>query len=141
MMKGGEVTVTIKEHSITALAVDGIKVVPQFQQKVFGANVAPLSGESYRTVDSPFGKVTGMMISMGGDLTNAFVWLEATEKQLKQAKLRYRLNGVEREVVDAQYPFEFSLPLRETDAAFTYTIEGTTTMNEVVAVPSIELKR
>jgi len=141
LMKGGEMTVTIKEHGITALAVDGLKVVPQFQQKVFGETAQPLSSESYRTVDSPFGKVTGMMISMGGDLTNAFVWLEATEKQLKQAKLRYRLNGVEKELVDAQYPFEFSLPLRETDTAFIYTIEGTTTKNEVVAVPSIELKR
>ena len=78
---------------------------------------------------------------MGADLTNAFVWLEATEKQLKQAKLRYRLNGVESEIVDARYPFEFSLPLRETDATFTYAIEGTTMTNEVVAVPPIELKR
>lgn len=141
LMKGGEVTVTIKEHGITALAVDGLKVVPQFQQKVFGAEVAPLSDASYREADSPFGKVTGMLISMGADLTSAFVWLEATEKQLRQAKLRYRLNGVEKEIVDARYPFEFSVPLKETDASFTYTIEGTTTKNETVVVPTIELKR
>ncbi|HVF29075.1 MAG TPA: hypothetical protein VM943_12590, partial [Pyrinomonadaceae bacterium] len=50
VMKGGEVTVTIKEHGITALAVDDLKIVPQFQQKVFGANAAPLSDESYRKV-------------------------------------------------------------------------------------------
>lgn len=141
-MKGGEVTVAVKEHGVTALAIDGLKVVPQFQQKVFSANVAPLSSESYRTIDSPFGKVTGMMISLGGDLTNAFVWLEATEKQLKQVKLRYQLDGAAKEIVDARYPFEFSLPLRETDAAFTYVVEGTTTTtNETVTTPSVELKR
>lgn len=140
-MKGGEVTVTIKARGITALAIDGLKVVPQFQQKVFGANAAPLSDQSFRTIDSPFGKVTGMMISMGADLTNAFVWLEATEKELKQARLRYQLNGKEHEMVDAAYPFEFSVPLRETDAAFTYVVEGTTTKNEAVVVPSVELKR
>ena len=140
-MKGGEVTVTIKEHGITALAVDGLKVVPQFQQKVFGAEVAPLSDASYREADSPFGKVTGMLISMGADLTNAFVWLEATEKQLRQARMRYRLHGVEKEIVDARYPFEFSVPLKETDTSFTYSIEGTTTTNETAAAPAIELKR
>ena len=75
----------------------------------------PLSDQSYSTIASPFGPVTGMMFSMGRSLESVYVWLEATEKDLIEARLSYKEDGKWKRIVDAHYPYEFSLPFKETD--------------------------
>lgn len=120
----GEVSVPIQGRGISALAIDGLKIAPAFQEKVFAEEAATLSARSYSTVTSPFGKVTAMIISLGRSLTSGYVWLEATEKELKEARLHYRQGGEWKEVADPRYPFEFSLPLRATEPPLELWVEG-----------------
>jgi hypothetical protein len=123
-LRRGEVSVLIAARGITALAVDGMQIAPLFQAKVFGAEAPKLAPGSHAEINAPFGKITGMLISFGRTLTSSYVWLEATEKELKEARLHYRAGGDWEEVVDAQYPFEFSLPLADSAAGFEYWVEG-----------------
>jgi hypothetical protein len=122
-LQRGKVTVPVAAKGITALIVEELDITPQFQQKLAAADAKPLSEESHLQVDAPFEGVTGMIISMGESLTNAFVWLEATEDVLAEARLRYRHDGEEIELVESSYPFEFSVPVT-TESSFTFSIEG-----------------
>lgn len=123
-MRRGEVTVSLAPHGITALAVSNLTITPGFQAKVFAADAAALSPGSHAEMNTAFGKVTGMLISMGRALTSGYVWLAATEKELKEARLHFKQGGAWKELVDAQYPFEFSLPLAENEGALEFWVEG-----------------
>ena len=50
-----------------------------------------LSDKSYAESETPFGKLTGMLLSFGSENTSAYVWLTATEKEVRTARLHYRL--------------------------------------------------
>jgi len=76
------------------------------------------------TQDGPFGKVIGMIIDMGPTLKEAYVYLQATEKELKQATLSYKVGDKWKSVTDSAYPFEFSIPLSGDQKEFEYKVEG-----------------
>ena len=82
-----------------------------------------------------------MLISFGSSLANSYVWLEATEKELKEARLRYRRGGEWKEIVDPQYPFEFSLPLADGEAGFDFQIEGVKTNGSRERSATVALKQ
>jgi hypothetical protein len=137
-LQRGKVTVPVAAKGITALIVEELDITPQFQQKLAAADAKPLSEESHLQVDAPFEGVTGMIISMGESLTNAFVWLEATEDVLAEARLRYRHDGEEIELVESSYPFEFSVPVT-TESSFTFSIEGVTPEGERIQTEEMKL--
>jgi hypothetical protein len=140
-LRRGEVSVPIAARGITALAVDGMQIAPLFQAKVFGSEAAKLTPGSHAEITTPFGKVTGMLISFGRTLTSSYIWLEATEKELKETRLHYRVGGGWEEVVDAHYPFEFSLPLEDSGASFEYWVEGVKPDGTRTRSAPAELKR
>jgi hypothetical protein len=140
-LRRGEVSVPIAARGITALTVDGMQIAPLFQAKVFGPEAVKLTPGSHAEITTPFGKVTGMLISFGRTLTSSYVWLEAIEKELKEARLHYRSGGQWKEIVDAQYPFEFSLPLEDSAASFEYWVEGVKPDGSRARSTPAELKR
>jgi hypothetical protein len=137
----GEVTVPVGANGITALAVEGLAVMTRFQSRVFDKAAKPLSDSSYATVETPFGKVTGMLISMGKNVDSSYVWLEANEKALKEARLHYKQDGAWKEIADKQYPFEFSLPISPEQLVFEYWVEGVRANGEHVRSSVVELHR
>jgi hypothetical protein len=73
------------------------------------AAIAPLLGL--------LGTVTGMILRFG-ERSDAFIYTDRTEKQVRKATLRYRLGDKpEAEIVDLRYPYEFSLPLTDAPAS------------------------
>jgi len=121
--------------------VEGLRVTTQFQDEVFDPAATPLSDRSYASVDSPMGSITGMMMSMGRSLSTAYVWLQATEKQLREARLHYKGSGGWEVMVDSQYPFEFTLALEDQQPAFEFWVEGVTTNGQRTQSEVIELRR
>jgi hypothetical protein len=140
-MRHGEIGVTIAPRGITALAVDGLKVTPLFQPQVFNAGAARLSAASHAEINTPFGKLTSMLISFGSSLTSGYVWLEATEKELKEARLNVKQDGEWKQMIDAQYPFEFSLPVKGDDPNIEFWVEGVTLDGRSVRSASVALKK
>jgi hypothetical protein len=123
-MLDGEVSVPMSGQGITVLAIDGVKVQPRFQQEFFDGKVKPMSDASYDDAATPLGAVHSMLISMGTGRTSAYVWLEATEKELKEARLVYKAGGAAATAVDDRYPFEFGAPLRDDGGVFEFRVEG-----------------
>jgi hypothetical protein len=63
------------------------------------------------------GTVTGMILRFGAR-TDAFIYTDRTEKQVRKATLRYRIGDApEAEIVDTRYPYEFSVPLADAAAS------------------------
>ncbi len=137
----GQITVPVSAKGITVLAIDGLKIEPSFQSMYFDKEARPLSDQSYSTIASPFGPVTGMMFSMGRSLESVYVWLEATEKDLIEARLSYKEDGKWKRIVDAHYPYEFSLPFKETDPEFDFYVEGVRPDGSVVRSGQVNLLR
>jgi hypothetical protein len=123
-MTGGEIAVAVPPAGLTGIAIDGLRIVPQFQSDLVAPG-SPLSTKSYSETDTPAGKLTGMLLSFGASNTNAYVWMAATEEQMSSARLHYRLGESQWRVIeDKQYPYDFSVPLA-TAAKFSYRIEAT----------------
>jgi hypothetical protein len=137
----GRLTATIAGGGIAAFAIAGVEVKPSFQRRLLDDPSPPLSDHSYATTDSPFGKVHGMLLSFGRTLTSGYVYLEATDAAVKSARLHYRTGGEWREVEDAVYPYEFSLPLKPEEPAMEYWIEATTTGGKPLRSQPTVLKR
>ena len=135
------VSVPLSADGITALAIDGIEPRLTFQDKVFDASVGAMSPDSRMTVEWPLGKISGMLLSFGRGLTTAYIYLTADEKQLKSARLAYRLAGGDwQDMTDNAYPFEFTIPL---DAAnsLEFRVEGTKVDGAVEHSTAGRLKR
>jgi len=140
-MREGEIVVSIPAAGLSAIAIDGIHVVTQFQTEVSG-DAARLSDRSYAETTSPIGKVTGMLLAFGGANTSAYVWLDATEQQIRSAKLHYSMNGSDWKVTeDSRYPYEFSMPLRADAEMLSYWVEAARTDGSTARSETVELKK
>lgn len=127
-LQNGQLTATLDGHGLAGFIIEKLPVRTTFQPKLKAIPaLANQSGFSEHTM--PQGKVTGLLLSWGQGLHNAYVYLTATEKDLKEARLHYTLDGSKwLTVTDAAYPFEFSIPLTDEQRlrGFRYRVEGVT---------------
>lgn len=138
-MKNGVIDLSLSNRGITAVAIQGIKIKTRFQEDVFDKS-KPLSNKSHIVTETEFGKVTGMIISMGKHYTNSYVWLEANDKVLSSAKISYKdKSGKLKTIEDSNFPFEFSIPLVGDEKTFEYTIEGIRTDGKKVTTEMVTL--
>jgi hypothetical protein len=136
----GEMATSVMPKGITALVVEDLKITTQFQERVFGGLDTKLSDEAYFTADTPIGRVTGMLISFGASLTSAYIWLEATDAVLKEARLSYKRGNSRREIAKTEYPFEFTILLGQEKEPLEFWVEGLTTKDERLRTTTLELK-
>ncbi|MXV14501.1 hypothetical protein [Hufsiella ginkgonis] len=111
-LTNGKVNVVLSPGGITALAVDSLPVNTQFHKKIFGTATQAASAASYKFGDTPFGKLSGAIIGLGGEINTAYIWLNAQSDSFQAVNLSYRVAGDEKWTVtsDSSYPFEFSIP-------------------------------
>lgn len=112
IVTNGKVKVRLRPKGITALAIDDVKIVTQFQQKLKENADNKTHEDSYEMAKTQFGMVRSAIFSFG-EFSEVFIWLEADDEQVKQATLNYRIKGEQewQKLVDTSYPFEFSVPL------------------------------
>lgn len=123
-VKNGQVKVQVKGKGITAMAIEGVEAKTEFQHRFMNV-LDKLSKESYFESSADFGKIKGMILSMGREFTRAYIYLEATEKNLDKAVLHYRAGKEDwNTVFDSTYPFEFTIPLQEDAEQIELKIEG-----------------
>ncbi len=140
-MSRDRLTASLLPRGITVLAIDGLTIVSQFQAQYFDAGAPRLSDQSYRFVQSPFGQINTMLISMGRSLETIYVWLEATEQEITAATLVYKdLDNWVRQT-KRLYPYEFSLPFRNEDTSFQFYVEAVRTDGSVVRSEQVGLQR
>ena len=131
----------ISAKGMTAFAIEGAQIKTTLQAKMFDLSAPKLGSESIKTVEAPFGKVHGMLLSIGRGLTNAFVYTEALPENVISAQLRYRQGSGEWKTLrDEIFPFEFSVWLDEHAGDFESVMEVETRRLEKQESPTISLK-
>jgi len=141
VLRNAEVVVTVKAKGITSLRIHDIPIKPRFQELASDESVKPLSTSSYTEQQTLFGKVTGMIITMGKSLGSTYIWLDATEEKLSRAILHYKSGNDWKEASDNIYPYEFSMPLDDNMASFEFYVEGETVDGNRVKGEAIVLKK
>jgi len=140
-MSGGRLTAALSPKGITVLAIDGLAIVSQFQYQYFDAGTPRLSDQSYCFVQSSFGQINAMLISMGKSLQTAYVWLEATEQEINAATLVYKNQDNWIRQTKRRYPYEFSLPFRDENTNFQFYVEAERADGSIVRSEQVELER
>jgi hypothetical protein len=125
-MKEGILKATIPAKGMVSFAVEGLDVFTRFQKKIYSEEVSKLTDKSYLETDTPFGKVSGMIISMGANLSHAYFWLEAGVKVLKKATLFYKTDHEWISVEDDRFPYEYSVPVPDNLEKVEFRLEGLT---------------
>jgi hypothetical protein len=139
---GQKMEFKIPAKGITAFAIDQAEVKPTLQAKMFDPTAPKLGPKSIQSLETPFGKIHGMLLSMGRGLTNAFVYAEALPEDVIAARLRYRQgNGEWKSVQDEIFPFEFSVWLDEEAGDFEAVMQVETKRLEQQESPKIQLKQ
>jgi hypothetical protein len=111
------------------------------QAKLFDPAAPVLGDASIASVTAPFGKVHGMLLSMGRGLTSAFVYTDALPEDVVSARLRYRQGSQDWKIVEDEiFPFEFSIWMDEAAGDFEGMIEIETTRLEKQESPLIVLR-
>jgi len=138
----GKLHVAVAAKGITAIAIDDIKIVTQFQQKIYDKEDKRLSDHSYKKIRSSFGNISSAIYSLG-KLNSSHTWLEASGEQLNKATIHYRVGGSEKseEMEDSSYPFEFTIPLPAKEQGLELWIEGTTPEGKMLKSDEIILKK
>ena len=126
-LRDGHLRVRVPAGSLVSVKIHGLKnlaalpLLPTATATATAVAVADRTADAvpdyFRLPDTDAaGTVTGMILRFGAR-TDAFIYSDRTEKQVRKATLRYRLGDApEAEIVDTRYPFEFSFPLAEAAA-------------------------
>lgn len=132
-----EFPVDIAPGGITALAIQGVALAPKFQTHREGPS------EPWRTdsVQLGFGGAHAMILNFGPGLLSAYVYLQADGAQFRQVTLRYSTGGEWREMTDAAFPFEFTVPLAASDREFRFSLTGVRPDGRTVTSDSAVLRK
>jgi hypothetical protein len=117
-MVEGKITTSVPPKGFQVVKINNLKV-----GKVWPGQTAPpahqLKRNTYFREDtqSSLGIFTGMVFNLVPQFSDAYVYIDATEKNLSTATLRYRVNGGQwQNRANKKYPFEFSIHLGKADS-------------------------
>jgi len=113
-LRDGKLRVHVTASGLVVAKIHGLKnlmALPTLPAQ--SAEPARLDSPDYFRQSSDGATVTGMILRFGSR-TDAFIYTNQTEKQIRKAVLRYRLgDSPEVEIADTRYPYEFSVPLSD----------------------------
>jgi hypothetical protein len=113
----------------------------RFQQEFLRAPGEPWAHDEARTAFIG-GDVVGMILNFGPTLQHAFVYLQATYLEIREAKLIYQINNdPEFVLTSARYPFEFTVALPAGARSLRYRIEATLHSGELRKTNFMTLQR
>ncbi len=140
-MTDGRLNIIVAPKGITAIAIDDIEIVTQFQQHVYSSEDRKLSDSSFKKSDSPFGKISSAIFSLGR-FNHFHTWLEASADKLSAATMHYRYgsDNTWKTIEDNSFPFEFSLPLNRYDE-IEFRIEGRSPRGEMINSDPVKVKK
>lgn len=117
----GVFEIEVKPMGITAVAVEGLKVAPKFQDKIFNGDASDAWQKDILDIDAP--KARALILNFGKEFKTAYIYLRDENPNYVKAKLYYKLNGKTKTLEDDSYPFEFTVPLPADAAEFEFILE------------------
>ncbi|WP_309714724.1 hypothetical protein [Armatimonas sp.] len=140
-LKENQRRVKIAPSGVAILKILGVKIQPTFQQELLGTGGAAWAKDEART---PFiqGEVVGMVLNFGPALLSAFVYLQGTNQEIREAQLIYQIDSApEQTLTDSRYPFEFTVALPAEATTFRYRVEAMTTRGTLQKTEILTLQR
>jgi hypothetical protein len=112
----GKINIEVPAQGLIAIKIVGLNNEVPLQEKVL-KEAMKVQNEGYFKKDHPqpaLGTVTGMLIKLVPEFTDAYLYSSATEKEAKSVTLHYQLEGEEwQQETKLSYPFEFSLRIKD----------------------------
>ena len=124
VLSDGRLDIVVRPMGITAVTIEGMMIKPRFQHRIQSLCESDAWRTDYAAID--FAGARAMILNMGSGLTTAYVYLQDTDETLKQAVLKYSIDGRWETQTDREYPFEFTVPLDADVGSFSFYIEGLT---------------
>jgi hypothetical protein len=121
-LSDGRMQVTVAPKGITAVAIEGLNVVPRFQDKLLKA--APEQAWKQDYVELAWGRTRAMVLNFGPAARTAFIYLQADDDEFRSATLDYEVNGQKHSITDDAYPYEFTVPLPAGVEAINFSLRG-----------------
>ncbi len=114
--KDGLLDVEVPADGLIAMKLVGLKNDVPLHKKISELEQKANGNDYFRKEykEETLGTITGMMINLVPDFSDAYFYTDATEKQARKVILKYAI-GEENweEMTDASYPYEFSIHLEE----------------------------
>ena len=127
-LRGGSVHVAVPTRGLVILRLDGLKVDEPVQHLAAKPKAGPNPG--YVTVKTDVGvEVRAAALQVLPGSWDAYVWCTASPQQARKLTLHYTTSNDWEKFKPLQileYPFEFSVPVRDPGAAFRFYLVGET---------------
>jgi hypothetical protein len=117
--------VVLPPHGLIMLRLDGVKVEVAAHQLFPEPKPSPNPGYVALKTDAGV-EVRAAAIQIAPGPWDAYVWCTASPKQARKVTLHFTAGGPWQQLTDSEYPFEFSLPVAQPNAAFRFYAEGET---------------
>ena len=127
-VRNGQVTLDVSGDGITAIAIEGVDVKPSFQSRVG----LPEGKWAHNYTSTGFEKDRAVVFDFGPGLISVYVWNEANNEKYEVTTLHYAIDGVWQEVTKSGYPYEYTIPLSDSNSTFEYWFEAVTPEGKTV---------
>lgn len=127
--------VTVAPNGITIVKVSNVKPQVLFQNRL----LAKASTVQNDFVSVDFGPAKAMLFTMGKYTSRAYVYLEGDDNIFSQVTLSYMKNGKPKNILDASYPYEFTVEIGKEETGLSFQLNGIKKDGSKVKSKMIEL--
>ncbi|MBI5768699.1 MAG: hypothetical protein HZA93_12955 [Verrucomicrobia bacterium] len=138
-LKNGVMTVSVPPMGLTAFEIEGLTVAPKFQDALVATKPTDAWRRDYLELE--WGGARAMVLNFGTVATTAFIYLRDDDARFKDVTLTYLDGRAEKVMVDAAFPFEFTVPLAPDAQALRFRLSGTTVDGRTVQADWAALER
>jgi len=111
---------TVGARQLVVLTLDGVNI----KLPAHDASPAPKPGSAVVTTTLKGVEVRAAAIQARPGPWDAYVWCTAMRKQARKITFHYQLGATWRQVEDAEYPFEITVPVADATKPFRFRVEG-----------------
>ncbi len=121
-MSAGRFPVEVSAKGQTAVIIEGLTVVPTFQQKLLASESSQAWRKDYAEVG--YGHARAMILNFGPAAKTAYVYLQDDDSKFREVTLQYTVEGRKTVLTDKEYPFEFTVPVPQGANEFAFKLQG-----------------
>jgi len=110
--KNGLLRTTVPAGGLVAIKITGLKNNVPLQNKIGNISKTGERKDYFRQdhASAGLGTITGMLISLVPEFSDAYIYSDATEKDARKVILKYSIGDQDwQEIIDNNYPYEFSI--------------------------------
>ncbi|MCH7226813.1 hypothetical protein [Haloferula sp. A504] len=135
----GRFSLTVPAKGIAAVIIDTTEVVPVFQEGFADLSESDAWVEGHLEWTDPAARA--MILNFGSRYRSFYFYLKDSKRAFSPLRLRYEIDGRYGEAADADFPWEFTVPLGSGDESVLFELEATRPDGVVEAFgPSVLVK-